>query len=43
MKRDQAQARRRAVHRKIDWNLRKITKKLDALIAYVNRPASAPR
>ena len=46
---DQARARRKAVHRKIDVhrqidrNLRSITKKLDALIAYVNRPASAPR
>ena len=40
---DETAARRRAVHRKIDRHLRSITKKLDALIAFVNRPASAPR
>ena len=40
---DASAARNKAVHRQIDRNLRSITKKLDALIAYVNRPASAPR
>jgi hypothetical protein len=40
---DEVMARIDAVGRETERNPRNITKKLDALIAFVNRPASAPR